>query len=96
MLTRKQIERVKSQYPKGTRIELEEMRGESRMTPGLSGVVKMVDDIGQIHVSWENGSGLALNTEEDSFRVEQSQEAENVQEAGGGQEEAQGKGMQME
>ena len=68
------------------------------MTPGLKGVVKMVDDIGQIHVSWENGSGLALNIEEDSFRVEQSQEAENVQKAGGGQEEvqAQGIGMQME
>ena len=96
MLTQKQIERVKSQYPKGTRIELGEMRGESRMTPGLKGVVKMVDDIGQIHVSWENGSGLALNIEEDSFRVIQANESENVKETGGGQEEVQGMGMQME
>ena len=69
MLTRKQIENVKNRYPKGTRIELKEMRGEARMTPGLKGVVDLVDDIGQIHVNWENGSGLALNIEEDSFHI---------------------------
>ena len=56
MLKREEIEQIKAQYPKGTAIELGEMRGEDRMTPGLKGVVDSVDDIGQIHVSWENGS----------------------------------------
>ena len=37
------------------------------MLPGLKGTVKHVDDIGQIHVRWENGSGLALNLDVDSF-----------------------------
>ncbi len=36
------------------------------MSYGLKGTVMSVDDIGQIHVNWENGSTLAL-TEEDSF-----------------------------
>ena len=30
-------------------------------------VVDHVDDIGQIHMKWENGSSLALNVEEDRF-----------------------------
>lgn len=44
------------------------MYGEQQMPKGLKGIVDMVDDIGQIHVNWENGSSLALNVEVDSFR----------------------------
>ena len=33
------------------------------------GRVTVVDDIGQIHVTWENGSSLALVVSEDSFQV---------------------------
>ena len=29
----------------------------------------MMDDIGQIHMKWENGSRLALNVEEDRFDI---------------------------
>lgn len=36
---------------------------------GTRGIVDFVDDIGQIHVKWENGSGLALNTDYDTFKV---------------------------
>jgi hypothetical protein len=39
------------------------------MPTGLKGTVRFVDDIGQIHVSWENGRTLPLNTEVDSFHV---------------------------
>ena len=35
----------------------------------MQGKVIGVDDIGQIHVEWENGSTLALNVEEDDFTV---------------------------
>ena len=28
-----------------------------------------MDDIGQIHMKWENGSSLALNVEEDRFDI---------------------------
>lgn len=45
---------------------------DGRGTPdasGMEGKVTGVDDIGQIHVEWENGSTLALNVEEDDFTV---------------------------
>ena len=45
---------------------------DGRGTPdpsGMEGKVIDVDDIGQIHVEWENGSTLALNVEEDDFTV---------------------------
>ena len=54
-------------YPEGTQIVLTEMRGENQMPYGLKGTVKFVDDAGQIHMKWENGSSLALNINEDTF-----------------------------
>ena len=40
----------------------------------LKGTVKFVDDAGQVHMSWENGSSLALNIDEDTFeKVETSE-----------------------
>lgn len=63
----KDVAKVREMYPEGMIIELEEMKGESHMPYGMKGTVQYVDDIGQVHVSWENGSSLALNVEEDSF-----------------------------
>lgn len=45
------------------------MEGEQDMPAGLMGKVSFVDDIGQVHVQWENGRSLALNAETDSFQV---------------------------
>lgn len=39
------------------------------MQSGLIGKVEYVDDIGQIHVQWENGSSLALNADIDKFEI---------------------------
>ena len=61
------VEEIKEMYPEGTQIVLEEMSGESQMPCGLKGTVKFVDDIGQIHMKWDNGSSLALNVDEDVF-----------------------------
>lgn len=36
---------------------------------GTLGVVDHVDDAGQIHVKWENGSSLALLYDEDDFEI---------------------------
>lgn len=65
------LKRIREMYPEGTCIELHNMEGEdqSRMYYGLRGTVTGVDDIGQIHMHWENGSSLALNTEVDSFET---------------------------
>ena len=65
-MTRREIERIKAEYPLGSHVKLIEMQGEPQMPYGLKGIVMSIDDIGQIHVNWENGSTLAL-TEEDSF-----------------------------
>lgn len=67
-LTR-QAKGIKARYPKGTKVRLGHMDGEKEMPPGIQGTVSFVDDIGQIHVNWENGRSLPLNTEVDSFQV---------------------------
>lgn len=45
------------------------MEGEEDMPAGLKGKVTFVDDIGQVFVKWQNGSGLPLNLELDKFQV---------------------------
>ena len=60
---------IKARYPEGTVVCLGHMEGEAGMPPGLKGTVSFVDDIGQIHVKWENGRTLALETDVDSFQV---------------------------
>ena len=67
IMTRIEVDRIREKYPPGSHVQLIEMKGEPQMEYGLRGKVMAVDDIGQIHVNWENGSTLAL-TEEDSFR----------------------------
>ena len=69
MLSREEIKQIKEQYPKDTQVRLFSMKGEPQMPSGMSGKVRMVDDIGQIHVLWENGSTLPINTEEDQFEI---------------------------
>lgn len=64
------IEWLRHRYPMGTRLCLDHMEGEPQMPAGLKGEVVCVDDIGQIHVKWENGSSLALNREVDQFHRE--------------------------
>ncbi|MBQ2657993.1 MAG: DUF3846 domain-containing protein [Erysipelotrichaceae bacterium] len=68
-MTRHDIETIKNTFQPGMRILLHEMKGEPRMYDGLEGTIGSVDDIGQIHVRWDNGSSLALNYEEDSFEL---------------------------
>lgn len=68
-VSREMLGKLRDLYPKGTRIELDMMSGEDRVYSGLKGTVKFVDDAGQIHMRWDNGSSLALNVEEDVFRI---------------------------
>ena len=61
------IKRLKAEYTPGTKIRLIHMAGEPQMKPGITGTVDCVDDIGQIHMNWENGSSLALDISVDKF-----------------------------
>ena len=69
---------IREMYPEGTQIVLTEMAGESQMPYGLKGTVKFVDDAGQIHMKWENGSSLALNIHEDTFEKVEAPEKISV------------------
>lgn len=61
------VDYLRKMYPKGTRVELHHMDDPFAPPSGTIGTVTWVDDIGQIHVKWENGSSLALNVKLDSF-----------------------------
>ena len=67
-VTQKELERLRQQYPKGTRLKLISMEDAQGVPEGTVGEVELVDDIGQIHVRWETGSGLALIPEVDRFQ----------------------------
>lgn len=76
----RQAKRIKETYPPGTRIELISMEDPfAPVPPGTRGTVKVVDDIGQLHMSWDNGRSLAVVPGEDSFRklTQEEIEAEN-------------------
>lgn len=64
-----QIDALKEKYPQGTKVQLNYMKGESHMPFGLAGTVQFVDDAGQIHCHWENGSTLAVVPEVDSISI---------------------------
>lgn len=60
----------KEMYLKGTRIELIDMDDPyAPIESGTQGTVEFVDDMGQIHMKWDNGRTLALIPGEDSFKI---------------------------
>ena len=60
------VEYLRKFYPKGTRIECDCMNDPYPVPKGTKGTVVYVDDAGQIHADWDNGSTLAL-TDIDNF-----------------------------
>ncbi|WP_250277603.1 DUF4314 domain-containing protein [[Clostridium] colinum] len=73
----KQTEQQQTSYNIGDTIILEEMVGEN-LPNGLKGVIKSVDDIGQIHIAWENGSSLAIDPKIDKFEIIQKEKIEEI------------------
>ena len=66
--SREQVERIRKQYPKGTRIELTEMSDPfTTLKAGDRGTVEFVDDAGQIGMAWDSGSQLSLIPGVDRF-----------------------------
>ena len=57
--SREVIERLRRQYPTGCRVELVSMNDPyAKLKPGDQGTVVAVDDIGTVHINWDNDSGL--------------------------------------
>lgn len=59
------IESLRAGFPQGCRVELVRMDDPQAPPIGTQGTVIGVDDIGTIHVSWDNGSGLGVTYGED-------------------------------
>ena len=59
-MTKTQLENLKALYPKHTKVQLVHMRDEYAPPEGTIGYVTNVDDMGTIHVNWQNGSSLGL------------------------------------
>ena len=69
-MDRKMVNFIKERYPSGTRIRLNSMEDPyAPIAPGTEGVVDFVDDIGTIHMKWNNGRPLGIVPGEDSFSV---------------------------
>ena len=62
---RKTVERIKKEYPAGTRVILEQMDDPQAPPVGTMGTVTGVDDTASILVRWDNGSGLNVVYGED-------------------------------
>ena len=76
MLYRKDfVERMRNQYPPGTRVEVISLcNEEEHLKPGTKGTVVGVDDQPALLVHWDNGSSLSLLIGQDQFRVIPEQE----------------------
>ena len=73
--SRAEVERLRQQYPKGTKLCCDYMSDDPRpIPPGTIGEVVGVDDAGQIMMKWSNGSSLSLVPGVDSFHVVQPAE----------------------
>lgn len=59
------IQFLKDLYPAGTRVKLLEMNDIQAPPIGTLGTVMYVDDIGTIHIKWDNGSTLGAAYPED-------------------------------
>lgn len=54
------VERLRKEYPKGTRVRLVCMDDPQAPAVGTKGTVKGVDDAGSLMVSWDSGSSLSV------------------------------------
>lgn len=66
--SKEQLERLRREYPAGTRVELTAMDDVQAPPVGTQGTVLAVDDLGDLIMRWDNGSGLNLVCSVDGFK----------------------------
>ena len=67
--TEKELTALREKYPTGTIVKLISMNDVQSPPVGTIGEVTMIDDMGSIHVNWQNGSTLALIPDVDSWEI---------------------------
>ena len=65
---REAVERVRREFPAGTRVELVRMDDVQAPPIGTKGTVTGVDDTASVMVAWDNGSSLHVIYGEDVVR----------------------------
>lgn len=68
------VERLKSEYPDGCRVELIRMNDKAAPPVGTRGTVRGVDALGSVMVEWDNGSRLSVVYRADECRRITSEE----------------------
>lgn len=67
-VSRELLERLRNEYPKGTKVRLIRLDDPYRKIPkGTIGTVESVDDAGQIHTCWHGHGSLPLIYGEDGW-----------------------------
>ncbi len=66
--SRETVERVRRDYPAGTRVVLVKMEDIQAPPPGTKGTVLAVDDTASLIMKWDNGCGLNVVYGEDIVR----------------------------
>ena len=62
-------QQLREAYPPGTRLELISMDDPYAPVPsGTRGTLRFIDDMGTLHMKWDNGRTLGIVPGEDSFR----------------------------
>lgn len=70
MISNDELQKLKEKYPVGSRIQMnKDMDDIQPIKAGEKGTIDFIDDEGQIHVKWDNGSGLALIEGVDNFII---------------------------
>lgn len=82
---RRFAQRMKDNYPPGTRIMLLQMGNDPHpVEPNTRGTVTIVDDVGTLHCDFDNGRQLGIVPGEDNFRkltVEEQAEEQKMDES---------------
>ena len=64
------VDAVKKEFPAGTRVKCVHINDPwSPIYPGEEGVVEHVDDVGTIHIRWDNGRRFGAALGEDKVAV---------------------------
>ena len=64
-ISEKELLDLRNLFPKGARVRLVKMDDPQAPPKGTLGTVRWVDDIGTIHINWDNGLGLGAAFNED-------------------------------
>lgn len=60
VISEKSLEILKKRFPSGSRVKLRSMDDPHAPPEGSLGTVVCVDDIGTVHVNWDNGACLGV------------------------------------